>query len=1230
MGILEKFPTTESLGKFNFDGLNGDDIATIDVKSVAGKIDIPATEEKESSLPTAPSKEKLTANITDLLDKVKSIKADSLIDDIKNSPSLAIEKPSFDVNKVMGGLNKQILPSTLTLPSTGQTGQLEGFADFGDLTEITVTLNKLAQAGSAMPMRLLDMMLSVVQKFAETLSDADKMTQLTQEALDEIYSNELNKLLFSLPVYANEQAAKIMGSANFLSHYQKCFNALNNDATIENQIHFKTLVHKYAILEQINTLQSAQYCFNHLQANNTQTTKTSLNNVINFTKNDDVFIKKYLSNIDEKAITVLSNIKQPIEQLNTMVEQIKSFLDSTVKKTEGIATSISSEIETKINTIEDFLQMVQDKIKEIEKQIKAFIDKLDADKIVIPIKNGCNKISEGVIKVANSVKKIEQKLDDAVANFEKQIIDQQDKQGNIILSPVSQELQKIEQNIRKLLGEVSGALTKEGDIKNALDKAKEGIEKFKNIIQDASLQPVFDIVVDQTQKLDKNIKQINVNKLNTPAKTGLKVSVKVLETVKVDDIIKPKLEDAFKELQEPLVELICLLKEKVLVIENKINEFNPGTLASSLVTDTDAYKSLISTLESIKPSELLKPLEEANQSLTKEVEKLNPQIIIDEIQAIYQQVADVIELLSPEELNATITQTMDDAVFELEQIKGDDLERILTTIKETISIEKLLKTVGLQDIAQADFWKLLEDTLGGKFLNDISKAIAEIEGKLETKKTSFEFNQSMQTLPVLTDVLSRQKKVAVSDYHQSLSTTYNLTDNKKLEKLTETYNQLTKNKDNYTPETKILLEQLNPTMFDEVNIELKKLIDDKTLLKKPFSAINTTITNNNTDNISKEALQNAVVVMYQHQIGNPINDLVTSILKQLEPFSLAVGNIQSLVIKISKEVPEKVDKNIANVLTSIEIAIKKVVAKVIKIIEQLKIAITSTLTKTYEKIKNEADKISPIYLLNSFTLTDFYPTQSIKDKTSHIGGIEKIAEKIKLSEDDKLIAVIKSTIEQGTLTLINNTKLNENTQKAIVRSINAALSNKIIATKNHYDKAIALIKDNLNQQSNIDKVDKVECLRLESLEKLLRQRYKEYKATIDKTTNQKNALIRLNRLILEAHYFDAIQMGVQSIHPFIVAMVATLYPKDTVLKLDGICIDMVKKIEQLPKQMIEEPLNDEFNTLKVIFKETFDISGLFNDLEIKVNGMDEDLSQGLERLSLVYRELLTTCNTKLG
>jgi hypothetical protein len=85
-----------------------------------------------------------------------------------------------------------------------------------------------------------------------------------------------------------------------------------------------------------------------------------------------------------------------------------------------------------------------------------------------------------------------------------------------------------------------------------------------------------------------------------------------------------------------------------------------------------------------------------------------------------------------------------------------------------------------------------------------------------------------------------------------------------------------------------------------------------------------------------------------------------------------------------------------------------------------------------------------------------------------------------------------------------------------------------------------------------------------------------------------------------------------------------------VQRLDDIYTGVIDKVKKLPDQLIRAPLDDEFKKIKDIIKQNFDIAGIFATLDKKLSGMDQDLSQGLDRLGASYNQLLRTLDQRLA
>ncbi len=124
--------------------------------------------------------------------------------------------------------------------------------------------------------------------------------------------------------------------------------------------------------------------------------------------------------------------------------------------------------------------------------------------------------------------------------------------------------------------------------------------------------------------------------------------------------------------------------------------------------------------------------------------------------------------------------------------------------------------------------------------------------------------------------------------------------------------------------------------------------------------------------------------------------------------------------------------------------------------------------------------------------------------------------------------------------------------------------------------------------------------------------------------------IRLNRLWLEAAYPDDIVLSLPSLHPYVVYQVAQLYPEETVEELDRMTENIIETVKQMPDQLIRAPLDDAFQAVKTVLQETFDLDPLFEVLTRKIMGLDDDLAEGLDRVSVAYNQLLATLDARLA
>ncbi|NTW00859.1 MAG: hypothetical protein HGA19_06045 [Oscillochloris sp.] len=1240
-GIIDDLPKVTALSglgdRFTFDpqalglgglqGLNVADMAS-SIKGIAlgdtlSNISLPA-------LPASLSKEGFLASINQPLGKLTSLNSATVLGDLSNGVlPVDLPEPGFDLNTPIAAITAAILPNTGSVKAPSFHTNISGF-DFSAMVE---PLNQLARAGAATPTRLLFMLMRIGQNLVDTLTDTDKLTALTIESLEEIYSQQILTLQSRLPLYVLGNAASLLGTAGSAKAFSARYKLLLDEIeTIEptDTERLKRLLQegRQQILPSLYAFEQARLTLVSLKANDTAPLSAALTHVLELTAADQVLLQKYFDIVGTKADQVLGAIAGPVTQIGDMAGKIQDFLTKAGDTAESTANNVSQQIEDNLGKVGQFLADLETRLSDLETQIKAFIAKVDVATLVNKAKFGCAKIAEAVELFFSKVEELKLKLDAAVHQL-----------GVAVDQKLTDAFKAAEEQIRALLGQITGVLNRP-EIQQALKEAREGIEKFKTTVEQASLKPVFDLVITQTNKLETSVKSLNVAQMSTPQKTALKVGAKVIEQVKVDEIIKPELMDAFEQIRAPLAELITLLKEKVLQVEQLIMEFNPGTVVNNYIVGSGPYQTVMGFLDEFRPSKLLAPLKDANDQLTSLVQQLNPDLLINEVQKIYQKVASLLEILNPAPLNRLISDTIDGAVTMLVRIRDQELDSLLTTVKQTISIENLMAKTGLQEIANADFWDLLHGILGGAYLEKISAALVQVETLLKSRLSSLDFARSLEALSQTANAMDKQLKVDAAliarraDELQMLFTREaaalkQLEDRRAALRLHGTV----------FPELTALLGELDLAPVLACQNAVTAVAEwESEPLGTAITAVNAILSPKYPAlrNLGRGSFADAALIIFRQQISDPVNQLIARIRNDLKPFTIALEKIQGILTTLLA-LPPKIDAAVAKVLDTTRDQLKQILTRTINLLQSFQQSLTSVLSSIYARIQAIIGDLSPIWLLNSCAPSDF--SGGTADEHATPPGMIRLARRIvsgrDLNDTWSIAALLQSKLSANQLTLLQNeatdtaTTLQQGSRDNVLLAVNTALHDpKLCAHETVDDLKVALKEriDTLKSKQPPEVADIKQSYRLNALLTQISGAW----AIYNSNRGNEQAQIRLNRIILEAAYPDDISMSLQSLHPFIVENVAHLYPEQTVQELDKIYLATLDKVKKLPDQLIRAPLDDEFNKIKQVLKENFDIAGVFKVLEIKIDGLDEDLAQGLDRLSIAYNHLLQTFDQRLA
>jgi hypothetical protein len=372
--------------------------------------------------------------------------------------------------------------------------------------------------------------------------------------------------------------------------------------------------------------------------------------------------------------------------------------------------------------------------------------------------------------------------------------------------------------------------------------------------------------------------------------------------------------------------------------------------------------------------------------------------------------------------------------------------------------------------------------------------------------------------------------------------------------------------------------------------------------------------------MTEEKIRQAVPDIFKAQIGDPVKGFVTRMKVKLEPFGNAIKAIQAFVRTALVEIPRRVDAAVKKVLDALRDDLRAAAGEVIETINVVRGEIANTIDAAYRQVVEQVEKINPTFVLNSFGPTDI-----------EAAALEALADRVAKPGQDEAAALLQARLSAAELTLV---QAKTGDYAAPLRAaLNGALRDESFTTR-----LLSGARDRLEaeRRARAAEVKTAQGAALTTARKALlrvqalgRQLDSAQRAQSSPSTKAAGT-IRLNRVLLEVSFPDQLPMGVMGLHPYVVALVGDLYPAETVAQLDATYARMVARLRTLPQQLIAEPLDAAFDKVKDKLHETFDIRGLFRVLDIKLEGMEGDLSQGLDRLSLAYDRLVGTLDTRLS
>ena len=1217
MDIINKLPSETQLAELlSFDELSSlnleQSISLTDITTAINGIIPEELDFSEMSNVQLPSVADFEKKINTSLHQLKNLNITLLLESI-TSDALNLELSSLpNINGFLSQIVQSIIPEFSFSSIDSNTYLLDSLG-------LAAPLKALDKASEQIPARMFEAIIQFLEQLVSTISNPQQLTRITFNAFESLQLSQIERLQLSLPYTGLSFIQGILkGNKSytpFLKRYRTLLDklkALNATEPISKELeqlhHQAQAIGLHRDLDRFRTMRSTLLA---LKARNSEDLNTLFLNIVHLRLDGAPLLESIFNKLEGNIARILDQMLTPVQELSEIAEKTNSLLSRVLETAIAGISQFTTALEGKVKQVDRFLQDLGQSITSLEKQIGASLDTVELAPTLSLAKDTFSQAVTAAMTIFVDIESLKAELKERVAT----IRDSAD-------SLIRDELKAVKEGLNEFLDQMMSVL-EEPEVKAVLDKAKEAIDWVKEKVEAGPLTPAFQSVLEKTFDLKGQIDAYDTSQLNTLQKTALKIGVDIISEVKVDEQISPLLRNLLEEIRQPMNEIAELVSKKITGLQDLINAFDPHKIVEKRILQSSPYGTIINKLEALQPSNLLKPIEQAHKKLADGFASFDPSLITEKLQTIHSQIVPLAKTLDPSQLIPKIKTELGNISFQLGQIRDYEFERIANKIHETLSLQNIFETIGLGEIARADFWQQLRYFLGGEFLIPIEPALDKTYEQLKSEFQYFDFAPLNTALNALKSNLKHESKDDLTAEFKTRFTevaTWFKTNNDDLLSLKEYRDDLLSATQDPLFQYALGALDLEPLIQLHSTFSSLKFDDSFFEQLKPFQSA-VFKHKASIEELSKISLGAVLPDFFNTQIVAPGKALIAKLRKKFKPFNDALTPIQSILTNL-EGIGSKINKELGKQLNTLETRFKEALTTAIATISNFSETMSGSIEGISKRIQAIVDELSPAWLLNSFTNTDFKEDQF---------GISGIAQKLKERQKDAITTILYdqfSAEESAFLEAQKPDQLTEGGKAIIVAALNRALTDSALSGSS----LIGEVRQNLESSISRKKAQSLEPQELLMLyrKRALLKQLKEASAAYSREKNNKAHQIRLNRSLLEAWYDAYLEMRLPSLHAFFLEAIADLYPKIAIQNTDGSYQGLIETFKNLPTELVQKPLQEKFEKITTILKENFDIDSIFTALKKCLDSLDKDLDKELEKLSLAYRKLLATLDRKLA
>jgi hypothetical protein len=332
-----------------------------------------------------------------------------------------------------------------------------------------------------------------------------------------------------------------------------------------------------------------------------------------------------LSSLTSGLQTVTDAVQEAVNTVNEARETVRDAL-------ENLLSPLADGLDSALNAAG--FEQIQQALAGLPGQVNTFVN---------------TKIQPNLESVRNAIDGAVQTVSDVVESFD----------PASLVKPIRDAIENV------------AAMLQTDSVRSIIEQLDQSLQTAITALESLDLSAAGDKSIDGISGIEEKVRAIDPSTIPDAAKPIIRQAVTVVTDIDfTGDVAAPIIDKGVNALADGVGSVLSALEEGVEQLRTKLNEFRPSQLIGAALDKP--FEDLTSALKQFKPSDLLNRLQEALDEMASKLQVLDVGAVVDPLIEAHNKVRGCLDKLKPSELLKPVNDALKAAIDRLYDITGID------------------------------------------------------------------------------------------------------------------------------------------------------------------------------------------------------------------------------------------------------------------------------------------------------------------------------------------------------------------------------------------------------------------------------------------------------------------------------------------------------------------------------------------------------------------------------